>query len=86
MKTMAWKTLLYAGLLLASPGSSAQGYYEPIAYYGNDPFVFCTFGVVMDGWYPINPATGTYGVWDYYYFNPVSAAQFTRVCPHAFIP
>jgi hypothetical protein len=86
VKTKVLKTLLCAGLLLTSAGASAQGYYEVIPYYGNDPFVFCTFGVVMDGWYPIDPVTGSYGIWDEYYFNPVSAAQYARVCPHAFMP
>ncbi|HWX65264.1 MAG TPA: hypothetical protein VNZ27_02445 [Rhodanobacter sp.] len=81
------KTLLFGGLLTASAGAVAQkGYFEYIPYYGNDPFIFCTFGVPWDGWYPIDMTTGTFGVWNYWDFNPVSAAQFTRVCPHAFIP
>jgi hypothetical protein len=80
------KSLLLGGLLVTSAGSIAKGYYEPIPYYGNDPFVFCTFGVPSDCWFPINPATGTFGVWSYYCFNPVSAAQYARVCPHAFVP
>ena len=78
------KTLVFAGLLTASAGSVAQGYYEFIPYYGNDPFVFCTFGVPSDCWYPIDPATGSFGIISQYCFNPVSAAQYARVCPHAF--
>lgn len=87
MKMFTAKKLLTFGCMLAcSGGVIAQGYYEPIPYYGNDPFVFCTFGVPTDCWFPINPATGTFGVWNYYCFNPVSAAQYARVCPHAFVP
>ncbi|WP_329743303.1 hypothetical protein [Dyella sp. A6] len=79
------KTLVFAGLLTVSAGSVAQGYYEFIPYYGNDPFLFCTFGVPSDCWYPINPATGSFGIISQYCFNPVSAAQYARVCPHAFM-
>ncbi|WP_157798665.1 hypothetical protein [Dyella ginsengisoli] len=87
MKKPTYMKILAFGCLLAcSGGAVAQGYYEPIPYYGNDPFVFCTFGVPTDCWFPINPATGTFGVWNYYCFNPVSAAQYARVCPHAFVP
>lgn len=86
MKTTSLKTLLFGALMAASSASVAYGYYEPIPYYGNNPFVFCTFGVPADCWFPINPATGMFGVWSYYCFNPVSAAQYARVCPHAFVP
>jgi hypothetical protein len=79
------KSVMFGSLLVASSGSIAQGYYEFIPYYGNSPFLFCQFGVPTDCWYPINPATGTYGVSSWYCFNPVSAAQFARVCPHAFV-
>ncbi|MBU6246290.1 MAG: hypothetical protein KGN77_00925 [Xanthomonadaceae bacterium] len=85
-KRLGGKVLGFVLTLASSGGAVAQGYYELIPYYGNDPFVFCTFGVPTDCWFPINPATGTFGVWNYYCFNPVSAAQYARVCPHAFVP
>jgi hypothetical protein len=85
MPKMLLKSLLFGGLLFASSGSMAQAYYEFIPYYGNDPFLFCTFGVPEDCWYPIDPATGSFGVSSWYCFNPVSAAQFARVCPHGFV-
>ncbi len=85
MKKTLLRTLLLGAQLSASAGSVAQGYYEAIPYYGNDPFVFCTFGVPMDCWLPLNPVTGAFTVTNGYCFNPVSAAQYVRVCPHAFI-
>lgn len=85
MKKILLRTLLLGGLLGASAGSVAQGYFEVIPYYGNDPFVFCTFGVPTDCWLPLNPVTGAFTVTNWYCFNPVSAAQYVRVCPHAFI-
>ncbi len=85
-KLISMKVLVFGCLLACSGGAVARGYYDPIPYYGNDPFVFCTFGVPTDCWFPINPATGTFGIWNYYCFNPVSAAQYARVCPHAFVP
>lgn len=86
MKNAILKGMLYAVLVTSSAGAVARGYYEFIPYYGNDPFLFCTFGVPTDCWAPISPATGTFTVTNYYCFNAVSAAQFARVCPHAFIP
>lgn len=86
MKKAISQGLLYAVLMTASAGAVARGYYEFIPYYGDDPFLFCTLGVPTDCWAPINPATGTFTVTNYYCFNAVSAAQFARVCPHAFIP
>lgn len=80
------RNLAFACMLACSGGVVAQGYYEPIPYYGDDPFLFCTFGVPADCWVPLNPATGTFVVWDDECFNPVSAAQYARVCPHAFVP
>lgn len=80
------KGLLFGVLLAGSAGATARGYYEFIPYYGNDPFLFCTLGVPTDCWAPISAATGTFTVTNYYCFNAVSAAQFARVCPHAFIP
>lgn len=84
MSKMLLKSLLFAGLLTASASSVAQGYYEFIPYYGNDSFVFCTYGVPSDCWFPINPAMGTFGIVSHHCFNPVSAGQYARVCPHAF--
>jgi hypothetical protein len=80
------KAGLVISLLLSASAANAQsgGYYEFIPYYNNDPFTFCTRGVPQDCWLPLNPALGTYTVTYQYCFNPVSAAQFARVCPHAF--
>lgn len=86
MKNAILKGLLLGGLLTGSAGALARGYYEFIPYYGNDPFLFCTLGVPTDCWAPISATTGTFVVTNYYCFNAVSAAQFARVCPHAFIP
>jgi hypothetical protein len=86
LKATLLKTLLFGGLLTASAGSMAQGYYEYIPYYDNNPFLFCTLGVPWDCWAPISAQTGAFTVTNYYCFNPVSAMQFARVCPHAFIP
>ena len=86
MKKAILKGLLLGGLLTCSAGAVARGYYEFIPCYGNDPFLFCTLGVPTDCWAPISAPTGTFAVTNYYCFNAVSAAQFARVCPHAFIP
>jgi hypothetical protein len=74
------------GVLLGgiSTGAVAQAYWEPIPYYGNNPFLFCTLGVPQDCWFPISKELGTFGVSNYYCFNPYSAAMFARVCPRAF--
>lgn len=79
------KTLLLATTLLVATSASAQGYYEFVPYYGNDPFLFCTLGVPQDCWAPINPVIGAFTVTNPYCFNPVSAAQYARVCPRAFL-
>lgn len=86
MRRIVIKSLLFGSVLAASAGSVARVYYEVIPYYANNPFLFCTFGVPQDCWFPINPATGAFGVWNGYCFNPVSAAQYVRLCPHAFLP
>jgi len=86
MKKAILKGLLLGGLLTCTGAAVARGYYEFIPYYGNDPFLFCTLGVPTDCWAPISAPTGTFTVTNYYCFNAVSAAQFARVCPHAFIP
>lgn len=85
MKRTLLRALLPGGLLSASVGSVAQGYYEVIPYCGNDPFVFCTFGLPTDCWLPLNALTGAFTVTNWYCFNPVSAAQYVRACPHAFV-
>lgn len=78
------KAPLIALLMAIGTSASATPYYEFIPYYGNDPFVFCTLGVPQDCWVPIDPALGTFTVTYWSCFNPVSAALYTRVCPHAF--
>lgn len=78
------QSLLLAGLFATSTTALAQGFYEFIPYYNNDPFTFCTKGVLADCWAPVNPATGTYTITDQHCFNEASAALFARVCPHAF--
>lgn len=80
--------VVMAGAMLAGGAAFAQtaqnGYYEPIPYYGNNPFLFCTLGVPQDCWAPVNPATGAFVVTNQYCFNAYSAAMYARVCPHAF--
>lgn len=78
------KFLLFTLMLTASSGTTAQGYYEFIPYYGNDPFLFCTIGVPSDCWEPISAQLGTFTVTNYYCFNAYSASLFSRVCPKAF--
>jgi hypothetical protein len=76
------------GVLLGgiSTGALAQAYYEPIPYYGNNPFIFCTVGVPQDCWFPISKELGTFGISNHYCFNAYSALLFARVCPRAFGP
>lgn len=72
-------------LLTAGAGAAhAEGFYEPIPYYNNNVFLFCTIGVPQDCWIPISPALGTFTVTNQYCYNPVSSTTFARVCPHAF--
>jgi hypothetical protein len=78
------KFLLTALLLGFSSAAVAQAYYEPIPYYGNNPFIFCTVGVPQDCWAPISKELGTFTVTNYYCFNAYSALLFARVCPKAF--
>lgn len=79
------KTLLLPILLATSFTAAAQsGFYTPIPYYGNNPYVFCTVGVPWDCWAPISPVTGAYTVTDWECFNPTSALLFQEVCPKAF--
>ncbi|MFC3656607.1 hypothetical protein FZ025_21020 [Xanthomonas hyacinthi] len=74
--------LLYAIAMQSSAQSG--GYYEPIPYYNNNPFLFCTLGVPSDCWAPINPATGTFTVTNPYCYNAYSALMYARICPKAF--
>jgi hypothetical protein len=74
---------LLALLMAAGTHAVAQGYYEPIPYYGNSPFLFCTLGAPWDCWIPIDRTTGAFAVTNYQCFNPYSAAMFARVCPRA---
>lgn len=64
--------------------SAVAQYYEPIRYYGDNPFIFCTFGVPQDCWAPISKELGLFTVTNYYCFNAYSALLFARVCPQAF--
>ena len=54
--------LLAASMTQAHAQSGGGGFYTPIPYYGNNPFLFCTLGVPTDCWAPINPATGTFTI------------------------
>lgn len=82
---MKTRLFLLGLLTMLSCDALAVAYYEPIPYYGNNPFIFCTVGVPQDCWVPINPAAGTYAITHHYCFNPVSAALYVRVCPRAFL-
>lgn len=81
MKKLILATLLFG---LTSGIAIADGFYEYIPYYNNDPFTFCTYGVPEDCWLPISKELGTYTVVHPYCFNSVSALMFARVCPKAF--
>ncbi|QDH71333.1 hypothetical protein [Marilutibacter alkalisoli] len=59
------------------------GCFEYLTHYGNNPFLFCTIGAPYDGWISVVWQTGQFQVINPYYFNPVSAAQYARVCPAA---
>lgn len=84
MRKSTLQSLFLVSLLAPSTAALAQGFYEYIPYYNNDPFTFCTHGVPEDCWAPVDPSTGSYTVIDEYCFNPVSASLYARVCPHAF--
>lgn len=79
------KSLLLILLLAASTTAVADGFYTPIPYYGNNPYVFCTVGVPWDCWAPVNPVTGAFTVTDPECFNPTSATLYATVCPQAFV-
>lgn len=84
MRKSKFLSLLSVSLFITNTAALAQGFYEYIPYYNNDPFNFCTHGVPEDCWEPVDPTTGTYAVTDEYCFNSVSASLYARVCPHAF--
>ena len=67
-----------AGMLLA-PAAMA-GHYEFIPYYGNNPDLFCRYGVPEDCWKPKDPQRGTYRVVDHKCFKAASAKLYQRVC------
>jgi hypothetical protein len=71
-------------MFLGGMSTGASAGYQFIPYYGNNPFLFCTLGVPQDCWFPISKELGTYGVSNWYCFNPTSAALFATVCPQAF--
>lgn len=81
MNRMLLATLLFG---LTSGIAIADGFYQPIPYYNNDPFTFCTQGVPEDCWLPLNKELGTFTVTNPYCFNEASAALFATVCPKAF--
>lgn len=81
MKKLLWTALLFC---MTSGIAWADGYYEYIPYYNNDPFTFCTRGVPQDCWAPVSKELGIYTVTNQYCFNAYSANMFARVCPKAF--
>jgi hypothetical protein len=78
------KKFILTALMFGFSSAAAAQYYEPIPYYGNNPFIFCTVGVPQDCWAPISKELGTFTVTNYYCFNAYSALLFARVCPKAF--
>jgi hypothetical protein len=78
------KKFLFTAVLFGFSSAAVAQYYEPIPYYGNNPFIFCTVGVPQDCWAPISKELGTFTVTNYYCFNAYSALLFARVCPKAF--
>lgn len=81
MNKLLLGTLLFG---LTSGIAVADGFYTPIPYYNNNPFLFCTMGVPTDCWAPISKELGTFTVTNIYCYNPVSSALFAEVCPKAF--
>jgi len=75
------KILLAAFLLGTSAVATAT---EFIPYYGNNPFLFCTYGVPEDCWVPKHKETGEYRVTDRECFKSWSADLYSRVCKQAF--
>lgn len=76
------KKIVFAALLLGlSAGVAAN---EFIPYYGNNPFLFCTYGVPEDCWVPKHKEKGEYRVTDRKCFKSWSANLYSRVCKQAF--
>lgn len=75
------KILLTALLFGLSAGVAAN---EFIPYYGNNPFLFCTYGVPEDCWVPKHKEKGEYRITDHECFKQWSADLFSRVCKEAF--
>lgn len=75
------KPFLAALLLGLSAGVAAN---EFIPYYGNNPFLFCTYGVPEDCWVPKHKEKGEYRVTDRKCFKSWSANLYSRVCKEAF--
>lgn len=80
------KKFLFAGLLLGLSAGAIAETYEPIPYYGGNPFIFCKLGVPEDCWVPVDPTKGTYRVTDKDCFKSDSAKRYQRVCNAAFAP
>jgi hypothetical protein len=93
MKT--WMLLALAACSLQASAQSA-GYYEPLRYRSNDPFLFCTKGQQNADkcWVPLPPYTGAYMMMPYCdppntYGKPWTQAdydslqQYQSVCPRA---
>lgn len=78
------KRWIVAAALTGTSTAAVAQYYEPIPYYNDNPFLFCTFGVPQDCWAPISKELGLFTVTNYYCFNASSATLFARVCPQAF--
>ena len=75
------KIILTALILSLSAGVAAK---EFIPYYGNNPFLFCQYGVPEDCWVPKHKETGEYRVTDRECFKPWSANLYSRICKQAF--
>lgn len=75
-------TLLFNILLISSV--SAAGVYSIVGR-SNDPFVFCTKGVPLHNWTPVNPSRGTWRcLTSCKYVNYQWISTYTSICPAAF--
>jgi hypothetical protein len=77
MKKIFLITLLFS----LSAGAAAK---EFIPYYGNNPFLFCTYGVPEDCWVPKHKETGEYRITNRKCFKKPSADMYSRICKQAF--